>query len=194
MRRSVAKVLEATLDELAERGFGAFTIDGVARRSGAARSTIYRLWADRESLIGEAMESLNRQPQPDDPGLADPRQRVVAIVSHLTNAMRTSKVAACLPALVDGAERDEAVRALHHGYNDRRRAALVAAVADARSAGRVASHVDPEMAATALAGAVVYRRLMTARSMQQQDVATLVNTVLGPDLEPAQAACRTSAC
>ena len=75
--------------------------------------------------------------------------------------MRGSPVAACLPALIDGAQRDPTLRRLHHHYNNRRRAALVAAIAAAVETGDVRSDVDPELAAIALAGAVIYRRLMT---------------------------------
>ena len=181
VRRSRAAVLEAALAELAERGYGGFAIDGVALRAGVARSTVYRLWPDRHDLIADAMESLNRQPSPRDPRDESPRERVVAIVQHLAEAMVGSRVAACLPALIDGAERDPRVRSLHHGYNDRRRGALVVAVATAQEHGEVARDRDPDLAATALAGAVIYRRLMTGHPLQPSEVRPLVETVLGPD-------------
>jgi len=177
--RSRASVLDAALDELAERGYGAFTIDGVATRSGVARSTIYRLWRDRPSLVAAAMEELNQQPRPLGPDDEPPRERVRTLLRHLAEAMRSSRVAACLPALVDGAERDPAVRALHHGYNDRRRAALVEALRAVVEAGDAHPGVDPETAAFALAGAVVYRRLMTASPLGAAEVDTLLETVLG---------------
>ncbi|MGH3362239.1 MAG: TetR/AcrR family transcriptional regulator [Nocardioides sp.] len=180
VQRSRATVLAAALEELADRGYGAFSIDGVARRSGVARSTIYRLWGDRTSLVSEAMEELNVQPGPRPAGDESPRERVVALIGHLASAMRGSPVADCLPAMVDGAERDPAVRRLHHAYNERRRSALTAAVASARDSGAAHPDVVPELAAQALAGAVIYRRLMTARPLTDAEVEPLVATVLGP--------------
>jgi AcrR family transcriptional regulator len=177
--RSRRAVLDAALAELAERGYGAFTIDGVATRAGVARSTIYRLWTDRAALIADAIDELNQQPPPRPTHDETPRARVVTLVHHLGRAMRTSPVAACLPALIDGAERDRTLRRLHHGYNDRRRSALVAAVAAAVAAGEAPRDVDPELAAVALAGAVMYRRLMTARPLRDIEVEPLVATVLG---------------
>ena len=53
--RSRHAVLDATLAELAERGYGAFAIDGVATRARVARSTVYRLWSDRVVLVADAM-------------------------------------------------------------------------------------------------------------------------------------------
>lgn len=43
-------ILAAGWEQLAERGYGAFTIDAVAERAGTSRSVIYRRWPDREAL------------------------------------------------------------------------------------------------------------------------------------------------
>ena len=177
--RSRRAVLDATLAELAERGYGAFAIDGVATRSGVARSTIYRLWPDRTALVADAIDALNQQPPPLPADGETPRERIAALVRHLSDAMRSSPVAACLPALIDGAERDRTLRRLHHDYNDRRRAALVTAIAAAVETGDVRSDIDPALAAVAIAGAVVYRRLMTLRPLGDDEVEPLLDTVLG---------------
>ncbi|CAA9246663.1 MAG: hypothetical protein AVDCRST_MAG76-2056 [uncultured Acidimicrobiales bacterium] len=177
--RSRSSVLDAVLAELAEKGYGALTIDGVARRAGVARSTIYRLWSDRAALVADAIDVLNQQPAPRTAGEESPRERIATLVHHLSDAMRNSPVAACLPALIDGAERDPTLRRLHHHYNDRRRTALVTAIADAVEAGDVRSDIDPQLAAVAVAGAVVYRRLMTSRPLCDDEVEPLIDTVLG---------------
>jgi AcrR family transcriptional regulator len=177
--RSRRAVLDAALAELAERGYGAFTIEGVATRAGVARSTIYRLWPDRASLVADAIEALNKQPPPRPADGDTPRARIATLVYHLSDAMRSSPVAACLPALIDGAERDLTLRRLHHHYNDRRRAALVTGIAAAVDSGDARSDIDPELAAVALAGAVMYRRLMTSRPLRNDEVEPLIATVLG---------------
>jgi AcrR family transcriptional regulator len=181
VRRSRERVLTAALAELADRGYGGFTIDGVASRAGVARSTIYRLGHDRLSLVAEAMESLNVQPTADPAERpADPREQVLVIVTHLAEAMLGSPMSACLPALVDGAERDAGLRRLHHGYTTHRRATLVAALARLRDAGGTHPSLDPDRAAEALAGAVFYRRLMTPTPLGHDEVEPLVDSVLGP--------------
>jgi AcrR family transcriptional regulator len=177
--RSRRAVLDAALAELADRGYGAFTIDGVATRAQVARSTIYRLWPDRVALVADAIDELNRQPPPRRAEHETPRARIATLVHHLCTAMRSSPVAACLPALIDGAQRDPKLRRLHHHYNDRRRAALVAAIAAAVEAGQARAGIDPELAAIALAGAVMYRRLMTSRPLRDDEVEPLIATVLG---------------
>lgn len=178
--RSRTAVLDAALDELAERGHGGFTVDRVARRAGVARSTVYRIWGDKHRLIAEAIEALNRQPPRRAPATETPRERIEALLKHLASALQSSKVSHCLPALIDGAERDPTVRALLNDYSSERRAALVAALADAREQGSIAGHVDPEHAADALAGAVFYRRLLTEKPLGVEQIASLVRSVLGP--------------
>jgi AcrR family transcriptional regulator len=178
--RSRQTVLEAALAELADVGYGAFTIDSVATRAGVARSTIYRLWPDKVALIADAFDTLNVQPRRPTEAIEPSRQQIVRMVEHLADVMRGSIFSACLPALIDGAERDRQVRAFHHDYNDRRRAALVSAIASAIDAGEVSGEIDAEMAALAIAGAVIYRRLMADTPLAQSEVGPLISTVIGP--------------
>jgi AcrR family transcriptional regulator len=53
-----AAVLAAATSELQEVGFTDFSIDNVARRAGVNKTTIYRRWKDRETLIVEALSEL----------------------------------------------------------------------------------------------------------------------------------------
>ena len=172
--RSRRAVLDAAVAVLAEDGYGAFTIDAVARRSGVARSTIYRLWPGRPELIDAALTELNVQPDEpmETPGQA--RDAVRGLVRHLDVGLNEGPVAACLPALVDGAERDPGLRQLHHGQNERRRARLAAAISEATGRGD-----DADLRAQALAGAVMYARLMTGRRLSGTELDRLVDVILG---------------
>jgi TetR/AcrR family transcriptional regulator of autoinduction and epiphytic fitness len=181
VERSRRRVREAALVELAQKGYGAFTIDAVSARCGVARSTIYRHWPDKLALVADAFETLNRQPPPA--GVAEPetaRQRICRLVHHLAEVLAGSIFSDCLPALIEGAERHPDVRQFFHGFNDRRRAALTDAVARGVASGEVSGRIDPDLAATALAGAVLYRRLMTDSRLAPERAAELVDLVLGP--------------
>jgi AcrR family transcriptional regulator len=48
--RSEQAILEATRALLAEVGVRGLTIEGVAARSGVAKTTIYRRWRDKDEL------------------------------------------------------------------------------------------------------------------------------------------------
>ena len=52
-----AEVAFAVLSALKEGGYGAVTIDGIARRVGRARTSIYRRWTSKRSLVAYAVLS-----------------------------------------------------------------------------------------------------------------------------------------
>jgi hypothetical protein len=70
------------------------------------------------------------------------------------------------------------VREFHHRYSAERRQALVDLIARGVEAGEVNEGIDPELATTALLGAVFYRRLMTERSFDPDDADDLVGLIL----------------
>ncbi|MFG2296851.1 TetR/AcrR family transcriptional regulator [Streptomyces sp. NPDC048603] len=65
-------VLEATTALLLENGYGSLTIEGVAKRAGVAKSTIYRWWKTKPDLVMDAYahETATRVPEPDTGTLA----------------------------------------------------------------------------------------------------------------------------
>ncbi|HEX6151135.1 TetR/AcrR family transcriptional regulator [Nocardioides sp.] len=179
IERSTRRVRQAALDELAERGWGGFGIESVARRAGVAKSTIYRHWSGKLDLVADALEELVVQPPADPATAADARARLEELMHHLVDGMRDSTLSRCLPALIEAAEHDPGVRRLHHGFNARRRQAVVDAVRAGIDAGELDPGIDPQQAALALAGAVIYARVMTDAPLGHEHVPALVATVLG---------------
>jgi AcrR family transcriptional regulator len=58
--RSHQAILQATLESLAEVGFEAMSIDGIASRAGVGKATIYRRYSGKEELVADAIESLRQ--------------------------------------------------------------------------------------------------------------------------------------
>jgi TetR/AcrR family transcriptional regulator, regulator of autoinduction and epiphytic fitness len=178
VKRSRALILSAALDELGQAGYGAFTIESVADRSGVARSTIYRHWPDKLPLIADAFQTFHREQGPDIVS-GSLRERLERILRHVAEIVGNSMFSACIPALIDGAERDASLRAFHYAFQTAARAPLVALIAEGVAAGELRSNVDPELAATALLGAIFYRRLMSDRNFEPDRAMQLVDAVLG---------------
>lgn len=63
-----AAVLAATLDVLAESGYGGLTLEEVARRAGTSRPAIYRRWPGRVPLALDAIATRLDVPTPPDTG------------------------------------------------------------------------------------------------------------------------------
>lgn len=179
VERTRVVVRRATLDELAEVGYGAFTIESVAARAGVGKSTIYRHWRDRVALIADAFESYHEEMVPDIEG-APPRERVERLIRHVAEVVVNSTFSVCIPALIEGAERDERLRRFHYAYSTERRHALVDVIAAGVASGDFPPGTDPEMAALALLGPIFYRRLMSPTPFASDEAPALVATVLGP--------------
>ena len=178
VERSRMVVLSAAVEELADVGYGAFTIESVAARARVAKSTIYRHWPDKLSLIADAFETFHEQmvPSIDD---SPPRERVERLIRHVAEIVVDSTFSRCIPALIEGAERDPRVREFHQRYSAERRQALVDVIAEGVASGDFPAHVDPELATLALLGTIFYRRLMSNEPFDPQRAGELVTAVLG---------------
>jgi TetR/AcrR family transcriptional regulator of autoinduction and epiphytic fitness len=176
--RSHQTILRAALEELGDVGYGAFTMESVAARAGVGKSTIYRHWPSKLPLIEAAFRTLHEQTAPDIV-TGSPRERVERILRYVAEVVSRKPFSSCLPALIDGAERNRDVRRFHHRFQREARRPLVAVIASGVASGDLPSHVNPELAATALVGAIIYRRLMTSEPFRAVHASDLVVTILG---------------
>jgi AcrR family transcriptional regulator len=171
-------ILEAAVEELAAEGYGGVTIESVAARAGVGKSTIYRHWRDKLDLIADAFETFHEQMVPD---LSDrsAREAVELLIGHVAEVVVDSTFSRCIPALIEGAERDSRVREFHHRYSVERRQALVDLIARGVNDGEFRAGLDPELATVALLGVLFYRRLMTGEPFDPASAGELVALVLG---------------
>lgn len=178
VERSRLVILKAAVDEMAEVGYGGLTIESVAARAGVGKSTIYRHWPDRLGLIADAFETFHERMVPDL-GDRSALDAVELLVRHVAEVVVDSTFSRCIPALIEGAERDQRVREFHHRYSGERRQALIDLIGRGIQQGEIDAEVDPELATSALLGVIFYRRLMTASPFDPGEAARLVDLVLG---------------
>lgn len=176
--RSREVILQAVLDELSEAGYGALTIESTARRAGVGKATIYRHWPDKIALIADAFKLLQQQ---RDPELVtgSPREKLERILCHVADVVADSPFSSCLPALIEGAERDRAVRKFHHQFQAAARKPTIALICSGIATGDFPPRIDPEIAAFALLGAIFFCRLMTNAPFPEKRVRDLIDTVFG---------------
>ena len=171
-------ILRAALEELGEIGYGAFTIESVAARAGVGKSTIYRHWSDKLALIADAFQSLHEEARPDIAS-GTPRERLERVLGHVADVVAGSTFSACIPALIDAAERDQDLRRFHLQFQRQARQPLIKVIAEGVATGSFPSYVDPELAAFALLGAIFFCRLMTSKPLDPENAGDLIETVLG---------------
>jgi AcrR family transcriptional regulator len=176
VERSRRVILEAVLDELGAVGYGPLTIEAVAARAGVGKSTIYRHWKGKLALVEDAFRTLKAQVLVPDTGTL--RERVIAVLAQVAGLVEESTYSACMPALIDAAERDPQVREFHCRFSTERRAVLVDVLREAMATGELPASTDAELLADALVGPIVLRRLMLYEPFDPALVPDLVDQLL----------------
>jgi len=154
--RSRATVLHATTELLFERGYAGTSIDEIARRSGVAKTTIYRHWPDRTALLRDACSMIGTPL--DRPDTGDLKGDVTAVLLNLASVLRSARWTAVLPSIIDAAERDPQMAAMYsqlqHGYSAVLQDLLAGAMAD----GGWSTDTDASALVAMLVGPLFYRR------------------------------------
>jgi TetR/AcrR family transcriptional regulator of autoinduction and epiphytic fitness len=176
--RSRRVILEATIDELAEAGYGAMSIESVAKRAGVGKATIYRHWRGKADLVESVLVMIKQDIVVRVDGTV--RERVTSLLQGLATYLSDSRASLCMPAMVSAAHYDDTVGVFQFRFANERRQVLVDLLADGVSSGELDSDLDAELTAEILAGPLFYRRLMTDRPFPVDDVDQLVRAVLGP--------------
>ena len=184
IERSRRVILEAALEELGQAGYGALTIESVAARAGVGKSTIYRHWPGKLALVEDAFRTLKASALIPESGTL--RERIIGFLEQMAGLVEESTYSACMPALIEAAERDPQVREFHCAFSSERRAVLVDFLREAVAAGELPADTDAELLADALIGPIVMRRLMLYEPFDPKLVPALVDQLLPePSAPPA---------
>jgi TetR/AcrR family transcriptional regulator of autoinduction and epiphytic fitness len=177
VERSRRVVLESTIEELKEVGYGAMTIESIAKRAGVGKATIYRQWQGKVDLVESVLEMIKQDIVVRADGTV--RERVTSLMQWLATFLSDSPASACMPAMVSAAHYDEAVGDFHFRFANERRQVMVELLVEGVKSGELDPHLDPELTAEILAGPLFYRRLMTNETFSADEVDRLVQAVLG---------------
>ncbi len=144
------EVLDAALDELATKGYAAFSIASVAEAAGTTRPAVYRRWEDKTALVVDAVARLAETEPPVPTG--DPYGDLVAELEDFAHCI-TEAGALPLAGLVLAQQVDSAVR---DAYLERvvgpRRARIADVLQRGIAGGQLRRDADLEVAGTFLTG------------------------------------------
>ena len=171
------RVIAATLDLLTESGLGELTIDDVSKRSGVAKTTIYRHWPNRAALVIDACLRMDDGDQaPPDTGSLE--GDVSAFLKNLAESLVTARWSSILPSIVDAAEHEPEFAAVHSTIQGRHAAPLRAALERAVARGELQSSADLSAITAALLGPLFYRRWFSREPIDDKFVDTIVRAAL----------------
>jgi len=154
-------ILAATVDLLAEEGYGGVTMEGVAARAGVGKATVYRRWPSKSALVVDAISACRENRwQPPDTGSV--REDLLVFVRGFMDHIRTSDAGRVMPALVTELARSaELAAAFREGFVQPRRARVLDAIGRGVERGEVRAGVDPEVVADAVVALLMHRFLIT---------------------------------
>ena len=181
LRRSKEAVKAASLaaayELLTEVGLGGVSFDEVSRRSGVAKTTIYRYWPTRSALLFDAvMQFAPRLPVPVTGNL---RGDVTALALGLADRLQTGRWSSAMPSIIDAAERDQEVAELQSRTHAGMMSGFGVVVARAQERGELGPDFDVSDLTAAIAGPLFYRRWFSRQELDGTFVRGVVDRALG---------------
>jgi AcrR family transcriptional regulator len=153
----VQRVLDATIDLLAEVGYDRLTVPEVADRAGLNKTSVYRRWPTKQALVGAALgRSLGHDaPLPDTGSLATDMVAMMTAAAQWAETPVGRGVARMLARDVD-----PEVREVSRSLMARHAAGPVTLFRRACARGEIPDSADVELALLVIAGALAQRGLV----------------------------------
>jgi AcrR family transcriptional regulator len=175
--RSHQAILAATAELLAEVGYTALTIEGVAARARVGKATVYRWWPSKGALVIEAMSA--ELAVPPLPETGDLRQDLLTVGRSIVQTLAHSPAGVVIPALAADLMRDPDMA---EQFRDRvirpRRAAVTRILRRAADRGELPVDLDTELLLDVYAGAIFYRVLVSGEPVTDLLAEQLVSWLL----------------
>jgi len=182
----VRDVMSATLGELSRAGYRALRIEDVAARAGVHKTTIYRRWPDKKSLVREAMtRAFDPRLEVADRGSL--REDLRAVAQHaLAFLSSTAGIAIVRAVLLEGAEERE-LREIADSFRQAKERPLRDLIERARARGELRVDVSGDLLFSTLIGALQHALVGLGRSPEKVDLDALVDLLVrGAEVRAAQ--------
>lgn len=176
--RVTAAINAAVLDELAEHGYGAFSMNSVAHRAGVGKAALYRRWRSKEPMVVEVVApfaTVNAEP-PNTGSLDGDLRSLLAGLRDVLAQPRVARIATDLFA-VSLRSPDLAV-ALRAAVAVPRRQQLSVVLHRALARGELSADVDIDLTLDLLAGAPLVHMATTGTSMDNTTLDALHRTLM----------------
>jgi AcrR family transcriptional regulator len=154
------ELLDTTIEVLEEHGYDRLTVDEVAHRAHASKSTIYRRWPSKAALVAAAMAarmqtSAFAEAVAPETSLGGELVHLVALLTAEARELR-----ATVAAVLGESQRNEEFRAtLDEHFVAPRRVRMRATLERHLAAGAIGAEADLDLVG-ALPSAIVYQRLL----------------------------------
>lgn len=175
VEKSKRVVLAATYELLTKSGLSGVSVDEVSRRSGVAKTTIYRHWPSREALLLDACSQLRTRPAVPNTGSVKTDLEALACGA----AVRLQQPwATVMPSIIDAGERDKNLALLQSQIHSQMRGAFVTAIENAQERGELPLSQDPRELVASILGPILYRRFFSREPLNEAFAKKVVERAL----------------
>jgi AcrR family transcriptional regulator len=169
------KALEAAIQVLASDGVVGFTVEAVARRSGVAKTTIYRNWPSADDLLFDALDrTIEPDPEPDTGSL---RGDLLSLADHLVSITEVERRARrqVFSGLFAASVGDRRLAEVFDRMVTSRCVPVESIVARAQARGELSDDVDIPLVTEFLIGPVLFRLLFRDQTFSRSELENLVD-------------------
>jgi AcrR family transcriptional regulator len=173
-------IVEAVLDLLSEGvPYGVLSVEQIATRAGVGKATLYRRWANKESLVVYAMAALFQEcPMPDFTDGTPIRGRLVEALHVIATSLLSERSGLLFSAVMaEGIRHPELVRKYQETAIEPRRDVMRAILREAVGAGELRADIDIERSLRMIVAPLV----MTLKTEHLGEV--MSPAVIGPFIE-----------
>ncbi|TDC87216.1 TetR/AcrR family transcriptional regulator [Nonomuraea deserti] len=150
-------ITEAVLDELAERGYGRLSMEGVARRAGVGKSALYRRWPCKQDMVLAVLSQMS-VPLAEFPDTGSLRGDLIAGLGAVHDWLTHPRFVLILPDLTAEAARNPALaEAIQATIGTPRRQLASAALHRAVERGELPAGLNLELALDLIAAPIHWR-------------------------------------
>jgi len=166
VERSKRVVLETTYKLLTEMGLSGVSVEEVCRKSGVAKTTIYRHWSSREALLLDACSTMG--PRSEAPDTGSFKLDIETFLGQIAHRLRTAPWATVLPSIVDAAERDQQLAKVQARIHGEMRSPVRTIVERAQNRGELPKRLDPSHVIAQILGPLFYRRWFSREALDER--------------------------
>ncbi|UZG59835.1 TetR/AcrR family transcriptional regulator [Rhodococcus opacus] len=177
-QRSVARIIEATLDLLRTQGPHRVTIDAVSARSGVAKTTIYRHYQDRAEMLRAALTAAVQETAPEIPSDLPIRQQLLWMFDDTRRTVEEHAGRGMIAAVL--ADQDPEFTDLFREVTAAHRRTMIDVLDAAIDAGALPQGLDTDMTISTILGSYL-AELLRRGSVEEKWAERLLDT-LWPDL------------
>jgi AcrR family transcriptional regulator len=153
-------ILKATLEELADVGFEALSIEAVAARAGVGKTTIYRRWPSKTELVLEAIKAIHAEAPVIDTG--NFRNDLLALLRSAFQLRATLVEELVLKAMGEIKSNPEVFQVFMARHVTPRFQAIIQMIERAKARGELRQDVDTALIIGIAAGPYFFQILFSA--------------------------------